>query len=202
MKASLKSRFDQNLARVNNLADIYETKLEPAAQGRKPVGSSDILRAGVVLLHATVEDYLRGIIEWRLPEQTEAALNSVPLVGSTSERAEKFLLGRLVAHRNKTVDALIRESVVASLTRSNFNSVNEIVSVLDSVGLDKAPCQPFFADLTALIDRRHQIVHRADRNPNQGQGHHQASSVGRRHIRVWAQAAQSFFDAIHAQLPD
>ena len=50
MKALLQSRFNQNLARVNNLADIYESKLAPVAQGRKPVGSTDILRAAVVFL--------------------------------------------------------------------------------------------------------------------------------------------------------
>lgn len=202
MKAVLKSRFDENLARVNNLANIYETKLAPIAQGRKPIGSTDILRAAVVFLHATVEELLRGILEWRLPDQTEATLNAVPLVGSGTDRAERFLLGRLTAHRNKTVDALIRESVSASLTRSNFNSVAEIVSTLDSVALDKAPCEPFFTALAALMSRRHQIVHRADRNPNQGQGHHQASSIGRHHVHEWAQAAQGFFNAVYAQLPD
>jgi len=202
MKADLKSRFDENIARVRNLADIYETKLAPIAQGRKPVGSTDILRAGVVFLHATVEEFLRGILEWRLPDQSEAILNGVSLVGSGSDRAEKFLLGRLAAHRTKTVDALIRESVSASLTRSNFNSVAEIVSALTSVGLDKTPCEPFFPALTALMERRHQIVHRADRNPNHGQGHHHASSIGRHHVHEWAQAAQDFFDAVYAQLPN
>lgn len=202
MKAELKSRFEANLARVNNLANIYETKLALGAQGRKPVGSADILRAGVVFLHATVEEFLRGILDWRLPEQSEEKLNVVPLVGSASGRIEKFALGRLVAHRNKTVDALIRESVTASLTRSNFNSVEEIVAALTSVGLDKTKCEPFFPELTALMERRHQIVHRADRNPNQGQGHHQASSIGRHHVHAWAQAAQGFFNVVYEQLPN
>ncbi len=201
MKELLKLRFEESLARVNNIADIYETKLAPIARGRKPVGSTDILRAAVVFLHATVEEFLRGILDWRLPEQGEDALDGVPLVGSTSARADKFLLGRLAPHRNKTVDALIRESVTASLTRSNFNSVSEIVRALTSVGLDAAPCEPLFGGLTDLMERRHQIVHRGDRNPNQGQGHHQASSIGRHHVHEWAQAAQKLFDVIYAQLP-
>ena len=202
MKVTLKYRFDQNLGRVNNLARIYASKLTPVAQGRKPLGSTDILRAAVVFLHATVEEFLRGLLEWRLPEQSEAVLNLVPLVGSGSERAEKFLLGRLAAHRDKTVEALIRESVSGSLMRSNFNSVAEVVSTLASVGLDKTPCEPFFAELTALMERRHQIVHRADRNPQHGQGHHQVSSIGRHHVQEWAGACQKFFDAVYAQLPD
>lgn len=202
MKDVLKSRFDENLVRVRNLADIYEAKLAGDTQGRRPVGSTDILRAAVVFLHATVEEFLRGILEWRLPDQGETTLNNVPFVGLGSDRPEKFLLGRLAAHRQKTVDEVIRESVTASLTRSNFNNVAEIVSALSSVGLDKTSCEPHFAELTALMERRHQIVHRADRNPSQGQGHHTASSIGWHHVHKWAQAAQNFFDAVHAQLPD
>lgn len=201
MKAILKSRFDENIARVNNLADIYETKLAAVARGRKPIGSTDILRAAVVLLHATVEEFLRGILEWRLPDQAEETLNRVPLIGSGTDRAERFFLGRLAVHRNKTVDDLIRESVSASLIRSNFNSVEEIVFALTSVGLDKTSCEPYFPELAALMERRHQIVHRADRNPNQGQGHHKASSIGRHHVHQWAHAAQGFFDSVYAQLP-
>ncbi len=202
MKEVLKARFDQNLSRVRNVAEIYEHKLAGNKQGRRPVGSTDILRAAVVLLHATVEEFLRGILEWRLPDQGETTLNSVPLVGSGSERPEKFLLGRLAAHRTKTVDAVIRESVEASLARSNSNNVAEIVSALSSIGLDKTPCEPHFGELSALMERRHRIVHRADRNPNRGQGQHSASSIGRHHVREWAQAAQNFFDATYAQLPD
>jgi len=202
MKAGLKARFDQNLARVKNLADIYERKLAPAAQGRKPVGSTDILRAAAVMLHATVEEFLRGVLEWRLPAQAEDILNDIPLVGSKYGRAEKFLLGRLAQHRGKTVDLVISESVSASLVRSSYNSVDEIKSAITSVGLDVVPCQPYFGDLGALIQRRHQIVHRADRNPLIGPGHQAASSIGRHHIREWAFAAQGLFNAIAAQLPD
>ena len=203
MKAILKTRFDDNIARVNNIAEsIYESKLAGDNQGRKPVRSTDILRSAVVFLHATLEEFLRGILEWRLPEQAEEALNAVPLVGGTAGRPEKFLLGKLAAHRGKTVDALISESITSSLSRSNFNSVHEICTTLTSVGLDTVPCQPQFPQLTAFMERRHQIVHRADRNPNFGPGHQAATSIGRHTIREWTDAVQAFFDAVYAQLPD
>jgi hypothetical protein len=207
MKQELKDRFDGNLARVKNLADIYENKLveiQPAGssgQGRRPVNSTDILRASVVFLHATLEEFIRGILEWRLPEQGENVLNTVPLVG-TETRADRFPLGKLVAHRNKTVDEVIRESVKASLNRSNYNSTTEIVSALDSVGISKAAYEPFLSSLSDMVTRRHQIVHRADRNPNHGQGHHEASSIGLHHIEEWIETVQNFFAEVHAQLPN
>jgi hypothetical protein len=206
VKLELKERFDGNLARVKNLADIYETKLvetRPAggSQGRRPVNSTDILRASVVFLHATLEEFIRGILEWRLPEQGDAVLNSVPLIG-TGERPEKFLLGKLAAHRTKTVADVIKESVKASLTRSNYNNINEIVSALDSVGIVKAPYEPFLPAINAMIERRHQVVHRADRNPHHGRGHHEAASIGLHDITEWVEAIQNFFNEVHSQLPD
>jgi hypothetical protein len=201
MKALLKTRFDESLARVNNIVDIYEDKLAGDRQGRRPVGSTDILRSAVVFLHATVEEFLRGILEWQLPNQAELTLNGIPLVGSPSGRADKFSLGRLAAHRGKTVDALIEESVTSHLTRSNFNSVDEVCAALNSVGLNPEPCRPQFAQLKDLMERRHQIVHRADRNPNIGPGQQAATSIGRHTVREWAQAAQTFFNTVYAQFP-
>jgi hypothetical protein len=52
------------------------------------------------------------------------------------------------------------------------------------------------------MERRHQIVHRADRNEQAGQGNHKASSIGRHHVHGWTQAAEGFFNAVYAQLPD
>jgi hypothetical protein len=49
----------------------------------------------VVFLHATVEEFLLGLLEWRLPEQAESTLDRVPLVGFDTDRAEKSFLGRL-----------------------------------------------------------------------------------------------------------
>ena len=206
MKQELKERFDGNLARVKNLADIYENKLVETrptggGQGRRPVNSTDILRASVVFLHATLEEFIRGILEWRLPEQGDGVLNSVPLVG-TGDRPERFLLGKLAAHKSKTVAEVIKESVKASLTRSNYNSTTEIVSALESVGIAKGPYEAYLPKLNAMIERRHQVVHRADRNPQHGRGHHEAVSIGLHDINEWIEAIQSFFDEVHGQLPN
>lgn len=195
---ALKAHLNERLARVNN---IYEAKLAGDKQGRRPVGSTDMLRSAVVFLHATVEEFLRGILEWCLPHQVEQTLNSIPLVGTAPGRPEKFLLGKLAAHRRKTNDALIGESVTSHLTRSNFNSVAEVCAALASVGLDTVPCQPQFAQLTALMEHGHQIVQRADCNPNFGPGHQSATSLGWHTVREWAKAAKAFFDAVYAQLP-
>jgi hypothetical protein len=138
--------------------------------------SGDILRSVVVLNHAYLEDYLRTLAQVFLPNANENVLDDVPLADcGMGRRAEKFYLGRLARHRGKLVDEVISESVSEYMERSTFSNVTEIVSFLDVLGLkvpevrdETKPIQmPFphetWATLEAMIQRRHQIVHRADK---------------------------------------
>ena len=136
--------------------------------------ASDILRAVVVLNHAYLEDFLRTLALAFLPTADEKALNAVPLAGvSRSERAEKFYLGKLLQHRGRTVDDVIRESVSQHMEYSTFNNVTEVMSFLDSIGVKvkedmKSPLQlRLNSDIPEMLDsmmrRRHHIVHRADK---------------------------------------
>lgn len=61
-KVEIETQFRENLKRVRNLIDIYEKKITPGGQGRRPVGSADVLREAVVLLHAT--------FAWNDPERS------------------------------------------------------------------------------------------------------------------------------------
>ena len=45
---------------------MYTTRAG-TGQGRRSVQDTDILRAAVVLLHATLEDLLRSLADWKLP---------------------------------------------------------------------------------------------------------------------------------------
>ena len=49
-------RFDQNIARVDNLCNLFETVKE--SKKRPTVKEGDILRAAVVFLHSALENYL------------------------------------------------------------------------------------------------------------------------------------------------
>jgi hypothetical protein len=117
MKPEIESRFTENLDRVKHLVDVYQAAA--SGPGRRNVGTTDVLRAAVVFLHATLEDLLRSLLEWKLPGAAAEHLRDIPLEGK--EARTKFTLDELAAHRGKTVDDLIARSVYASLEDSNFN---------------------------------------------------------------------------------
>ena len=200
MLDQMRYNLDQNLARVENLVITYETDPDAQGQGRKSAQVLDILRAAVVLLHATLEDVLRTTASWKLPTASSAALNDIPLVGLGSS-PKKFFLGELAAFRGKRVDEVLTESVQAHLEKSNYNNLGEIRALLNGIGVDESSMTPFFAALQELTDRRHQIVHRADRQPRVvGSGDHQIRGINRQTVRGWAQAVRAFSDALFAQL--
>jgi len=201
-KNAISSRLDDNLARVRNLVSIYDTKLTTAGQGRRPVGSADVLRAAVVLLHATMEDVIRSLSMGLLPSQGREILDKIPLTGAGSHgRTEKFLLGKLAAFRGKTVDDILAESVKGFLKRSNYNHPEDIAAAIVNAGLDKTSVEPLFGTLEAMMDRRHWIVHRADHNPKTGQGQHKAKSIGLGTVNAWIETVETFGNDLIGQLP-
>lgn len=180
--------FDKNFLRLNNLISLYKTL--SMGKGRKATNSLDILRATTVLAHSTLEDYLRNLLNWRLPLQNRDKLNNIPLVG-TSEigRATKFTLGDLVVHRGKTIDDLINSSVTEYLSSISFNDTSDIANALTNISIRITPeIQDTFPTLNEMIKRRHNIVHRADRDDNTGSGHHRIRSISIQKIELWKKA--------------
>jgi hypothetical protein len=151
------SRMGYNSSRVERLVKIY--KKTPRTVDRD---ASDILRAAVVLLHASLEDYLRSLAAAYLPFTSPDVLNDVPLSGKGRERAEKFLLGSLAAFRGQSVDQVIERSIADYLEHTTFNNCREVARLLESLSVDISTVRSFFPELDALMARRHQIVHRAD----------------------------------------
>lgn len=200
MKDQIQQRVNENLGRVRNLITIYETHLMGSGSGRRGHRETDVLRAATVFLHASMEDFLRSIAYWKLPDATSTVIDTIPIVGSDGNR-KKFFLGELVQHKGKSVDDLIKESVDDYLERSNYNNTNEICTFLESVGVDVSAVNSRFADLESLMKRRHQIVHRADRDETGGQGHHRVRSLGRRYLWNWLSAVEKFTSAVLSELP-
>src|ERR1017187_7943028 len=156
-------RYSENLNRVNNLVRVYESHPDSKGKGRKDVQMTDVLRASVVLLHSTFEDMCRTIERELLPFASEEALNEIPLLGiSKHGRPDKFLLGKLVSHRGKTVDEVIARSVGAHLDFVSYNSVDDFCAFLTRVGFCKGPFEPFLPQLASRSEERHHIVHQAD----------------------------------------
>ncbi|QDU36457.1 hypothetical protein Mal4_07430 [Maioricimonas rarisocia] len=143
----LSDRLTDNIARVHNLVSIYQ-KLAGSGAGRRSVGVTDVLRSAVVLLHASLEDFLRSLARVYLPNAAPHVIDSIPLKRSRgSGRGEKFLLGHLDEHRGKSVDEVIAESVDAYLERSNYNNSTEIARLLRNLGVDPKPLEHSFRHL-------------------------------------------------------
>src|SRR6266550_5269430 len=113
------ARIATNLRRAADLIEFAENSFP---KDRPPQTKDDILRAAVVFLHATLEDFLRYIGARYIPSGSEDVLNKISLIGSSDVlRPEKFFLGKLAKHRDKKVDQLIAESVEAHLDKRSFN---------------------------------------------------------------------------------
>jgi hypothetical protein len=176
-------QIGEGLERVSHLGRVAVKLTRESPLHQKT--ADDIFRSIVVMTHAYLEDFLRTLGQSFLPSTDECSLNLVPIVGSNSGRAEKFFLGRLAQHRGKLVDDLIRESVEEHLSRSTFNSVTEIKSFLQQIGLEITNVESL-PKIEAMIKRRHLIVHRADRVEGQIQ------SIDSDEVLVWVEATQLF----------
>jgi hypothetical protein len=202
MRAEILQRFQDNLARVDNLVTVYQN-LGGGGRGRRPLHAADILRGATVLMHASLEEVFRSVGKWRIPSLGEFALNDVPLVGvSETGRAEKFWLGKLAVHRTKSVQALIDESVVAHMNNFSINNPNDMAAFMRKVGVEPQPYDQHFAALAELIQRRHHIVHQADRNDQPGPGHQRARSISVAQVSEWATATRAFITRFLQEIPD
>ncbi len=131
MKAEIENRFNGNLQCVEHFVALYETLT--TGPGHRPVDTSDTLRSAVVFLHATLEDLLRSLVEWKLPTAQAAYLKDIPLTGKKSRSS--FTLDDRAHFRGSNVDDLISRSIADHLERSNFDNPGEVSSVLESIGL-------------------------------------------------------------------
>lgn len=149
-------RVYQNLNRADRLVQLGER-----------IGGSDgdeLLRASVVLLHATFEDFLRVFAgEW-IVARAPASVAGIPLVKDGDQRrGDKFTLSELAEHHGKTVDTVVAESVRHYLDTKSFGNMTEVATLTEQCGwkLDDA-FETVKGTIAAMMRRRHQIVHRAD----------------------------------------
>ncbi len=188
MASELGDRFRDNLARVRSIVSLYDRLGGPS------VGESDLLRVAVVLLHASLEDLLRSLAEERLPLAEPSVLGKIPfpLPGDERSRKTTFTFEELAAHRGRTVDAVIAAGIAAHLERASYNNIGEVKAALDAIGLDKSLADPFAKDLSAMMIRRHLIVHRVDRNLAHGPGQHGATSISKAIVEAWERVVERF----------
>lgn len=187
MLEPIQRNFDVNLERVNALVSVYQDLAN--GQGRRRVAQTDVLRAAVVLCHATLEDLLRSVLAWRWPQAAPEQLAELAFAGGT---ATKITVSQLAAHRGKSVDQVVQESVSDALEKSNFNNLGELKSALRRSHLPEHLADSTQDKLQSMMSRRHMIVHRADQNDLMGRGQHPARSLSQEAVQAWVDAVEAF----------
>lgn len=191
--------LNENLGRVENLVSLYG----PATVGRRKVQDTDILRGSLVLLHAGMEDYLRSLMVWKINTYSEEALNAYGFANGTKRPPNKISLGELSVHRGKTVDELISISVKSHLEEyQSFNDLGEVKKALKQCGIAAGVVETRdFGRLPEMISRRHNIVHKADRNDvDGGQGNHRTKSLSKITVEGYVAAVKSLRDFVSENL--
>jgi hypothetical protein len=187
VRDEIKGRFQDNLGRVRRMIETYESS-SGAGKGRRSVRQTDLLRGAVVLLHASLEDLLRSLCEWKVPAASPDAFSEIPLLGTRGKT--RFGLAELAVFRGQTVEDVIRQSVLECLGKSSFSHPGEVKAVLQTLGVVSDSVGRHASALAAMMARRHWIAHRADRNPSTGPGHHSARSLASSTVGRWADVVE------------
>lgn len=199
MREELEARYQSNLQRVRGLVQTYR-QLSGTGSGRRSVETVDVLRSAVVFLHATVEDLLRTLLARRWPRSNNPLHFDKLAFALGTGRPEKVDLKALLGHRHKSVQEIFDEAIEAELDHKSFNNVGELKVALERGGIDPALVAPHAHDIAAMMTRRHQIVHRADRHDVPGSGNHAGASIGTVTVEAWIASVDAVCQAIVAQV--
>ncbi|MDQ5977881.1 MAG: hypothetical protein QG602_853 [Verrucomicrobiota bacterium] len=199
------SRVLTNSARVSSLIAMYNLlrSRDGEKRGRSQIHRTDMLRAAIVLLHATLEDGLRSLLRFRI-KRCKETFDAIALAGINDHgRPEKFLLGELYRFQGKTVDEIWNTSLEAHLARQSFNDTADIAKAISQIGIDSNLLKPLLKPLSELVSRRHHIVHNADVNENKGKAGHQFTrSISRTEVAELNKTVMTFFSVIAMQIID
>lgn len=191
--------LDENLERVENLVSLYG----PPTPGRRKVHDTDVLRAALVLLHASMEDYLRSLLVWKIDTFDAETLSGYGLPNGKPNPQKKFDLGDISRHRGKSVDDLIRHAVKSHLEEfQSFNHLGDVKDALKKCGIANETVDAYnFGELPEMIARRHNIVHKADKNEVVGgPGNHRTKSIGPKTVNNYLQAVRGLRDLVSNEL--
>ncbi len=201
MLEDITNLLDENLVRVDNLVSLYGK----TTRGRKAVKATDILRASIVLLHASMEDYLRSLLIWKIDKFDQNILKDFSFLDEANRLSQKkkITLGELSIYRNKTVAEVIEDSVKFHLENyHSFSDLGEVKKALNWCGISHAAIKEHdFGKLHEMISRRHHIVHRADRNDvTGGQGNHPTKSLSKKQLENYIKSVKDLKDFVSGNL--
>lgn len=201
--------YQINIHRAQNFIVLYNSATENRGPGRRDTLTTDILRAGVVFLHSTLEDYLRSIIlskKIAMLSTTEAdfraVLANVNLVGDNTGKSSvrKYALGEFWEVKDKSVIMIVEEALRDKVSYMTFNDYSQIVASLSTVGIKLSTNFNPDGIIDNYINRRHKIVHEADNNSVHGPGNYKATSINANTLTAWINAVNALVDDIEDQL--
>jgi hypothetical protein len=103
----------------------------------------------------------------------------------------------LAQFRGKSIDEIIHQSVAEHSEKSTFNSATEIISLLESSGLFvNEGLKENLDELQEMIQRRHYIVHRADRVKDCVSGAYMPQAIEEGQGRRWVDTTSNFMDGL------
>jgi hypothetical protein len=174
-----KEEFDLNLKRVGNLLNIFdrenakkkeEVQSSPDEKEQVEIEQQDLLRASVVFLHASFENYFRTVIIDYLKtnkQNTNVKLPEMGLPNAENPRTEKFYISQLLPYLGKNVNSLVDEAIENHMNKISFNNFNDICTWTNTMRIDLRTFKAvdgYSEKLEKLIKRRHKIVHEADKS--------------------------------------
>ncbi len=179
----LAHRFFTNLGRVRNLI-VCHAALQPLASP----GADDVLRAAVVLLHATLEDLLR--------EAEGMAMRADPANPKWALRwpggKEREGLAALAPFVGQSTAEVFEAAIAEHLEQRTYNDFTQIVGALRALGI---PTDGWAAalqvDLNLMTRRRHAIAHRADQVVDRSTGAAWVPAISPDHIALWLTAVEA-----------
>lgn len=196
----IKAEFQQNSGRVENLISAYRA-LEDNSIGDDQT-RKDVLRAAVVLMHSTMEEVIRNLYRWLLPNGTQANLNKIPFVShEPGGRPKGVMLGELLPFKGRFVSNVIVESIDRYVDTMNLNSTTQLVIALEMVSIDAATLKFSFPQLDLMMKRRHQIVHQMDRDNKFDPLEYPVSDISLDLVVDWEKALHLFFSSLLLLLP-
>jgi hypothetical protein len=197
IKTRHRKRFEDNIKRVDGLITLYDrVKNLPKSND---ILSTDILRAAVVFLHASQEDYIRSLMsEWLISKGGGSNLEHIPLMGSEG-RAEKFSLEKLRRFSDWPVKKLLEESVAQAMSKRSFNQYSEITASMKSISISLRSFDQQ-KEINDLIQRRHKIVHEVDQVPQAKSDKQKSKSLQEKTVRLWKEASEKMIEIIDKQV--
>lgn len=180
--------FEKNFSRIDNLMKLYRTHLHPNNIRSK----GDVLRTIVVMTHSTLEDFLRNILRWKLPDSSPEVLNKVTLIGKKGKTKIEF--------KGNTVDTIVQKSIKEYLNMVSFNNTNDIASHMNSINIETELLTSYFGNLDLMIKKRHNIVHKADRTNDEDISKTRVQTITHNQVDRWIRNVDDFVNDLAIQL--